>query len=362
MKMGEVYFQKEYRYRKRPETQRKPGKKIRIKTEFAREGKLWKIPAVYLFEEGVVMDLCCRIDPGSVREYYGERKRLSEKGWKDPESFAFLEARNPWPRSRCINLNVNGQTLLPEGSTGGAWIPEDRDGEMETADMFQDPEIRKILDDYRCDREHAWYFMRSCFRWAAGEKQEMPKTIRTMTAEIAEEPRTIPGFCFVTRDGEKVRRIPFFCPLSGEKGVLIIQERFSRKLEEDFFEGTFRSGRKAEDGCRGAKVDVEYPLYQNVISWSTEPEWLRSVCTITDCSAGDRPRKKKAGEDTAGSGIQTSEEIGSCAMSVFYLGDDRKTKSWSSSSLTFEKKKETNWQVDFTFEKKDSLLVECFKE
>lgn len=33
MNMGEVYFQKEYRYRKRPETQRKPGKKIRIKTE-----------------------------------------------------------------------------------------------------------------------------------------------------------------------------------------------------------------------------------------------------------------------------------------------------------------------------------------
>ena len=52
-------------------------------------------------------------------------------------------------------------------------MPENCGGsDGNNAAVHQDPQLRKILDDYLCDREHAWYFSRCCFRWADGEKPE----------------------------------------------------------------------------------------------------------------------------------------------------------------------------------------------
>lgn len=93
--MQKVYFQRGFHERNHPEEQRKPGVEVKVGKEFSWEGKLWKIPAVYLFEEGVVMDLCCRIDPDSLRRYYREREQFSGRGWTDSEIFAFWKQRIP---------------------------------------------------------------------------------------------------------------------------------------------------------------------------------------------------------------------------------------------------------------------------
>lgn len=81
-------------------------------------------------------------------------------------------------------------------------MPESCSGsDGNNAAVHQDPQLRKILDDYLCDREHAWYFSRCCFRWADGEKPETADTLHAITAEFAMEPMEMPGFCFVTRKG-----------------------------------------------------------------------------------------------------------------------------------------------------------------
>ena len=207
--MDEVYFQSEFQGGEKPGEQGKPGVKVIVGKEFSREGKYWKIPAVYLFDEGIVMDLCCRVAPDALKKYYSERKRFSRQGWTDPETFEYFEGENPWPRSYCVCLTVNGKDLRQEGSSSEIWMPENTAGEKEAAAGLQDCEIRRILDAYQCDREYAWYFSRCRFRWAEGEAGETPETLRTVTAEFAAEPRKVPGFCFVTREGEAPKCIPF---------------------------------------------------------------------------------------------------------------------------------------------------------
>ena len=116
------------------------------------------------------------------------------------------------------------------------------------------------------------------------------------------------------------------------------------------------------EGAAIADATVEYPLYQNVISWNVEPGWLRSVCTVVNCSpSGGHPRRKSKDGEGQETGSQASEVIGSSAVYTFYTGTDNKENSYSSSALTFERQAETRWQVNFIRKNSEHLLVEVLE-
>lgn len=312
-----VYFDENFWGCKREQPGKIPGKKICIEKEFTWVGKLWRIPAVYVCEEGLVVDFCIRIPAEEIGN----------------GNLFCLDAD--------IKLWADGEEMEPELGCGVFFIPssllqeEARSGE-DAAEL--------LMEAYGCDYREGWKFQRKSFAWTEGGK----RPVHSLTVQLKKEPAYYPGPHFRTSLEDEKKCVEFIHPVTQAKHILTVQSLEQTVLPEQDFSG-MQSGR-----LRILKA----PANLLAMLYTVEPELSIKELQIYDCAESDPPVVERK---TGAAGISV---IGGAdgPTSIFFAGKARsgkEQKNWKSvcSSLHYEPVEAVEWRMEFRVESEEQMEI-----
>lgn len=281
--------------------------------EFTWAGYQWRIPAVYLCPEGIVMDLCRRILVEQFESFLDQWQERVEEGnlssWEEEE----VIFKNPLHHDFSCRLTLGGKELKTRNRSSVSWVPERIQGRM------GEKEEASWMDEYALSRKDCWTCSRISFAW----EEEKPDRIREKEFSLTLMPEDVKLSCKESlrlKAGEALPdAVDFIHPLSKEKWRIQIRNVREEKLSPECFDG---------------KEGFEYPCWYQLVEYGTDREGTNQRCRLLDSSRGDSPRYK-------------GKEAG--AMGVSVLGAEKCEEGvWSAvSSLYFEPGMEVVWRLCF---------------
>lgn len=306
-----------------------PGKKIISGREFNWNGRQWKIPAVYLCEDGLAVDFCILV-PGADAEKYLSRwyNKCLENKLTDEEN-EILEKENPF----CLSFHAAaflGEIELPGlGASSVSWHP------CSTGREYIGPEAEELMESYGCSRKEGWLFVRSSFGWPDGIKPETTQEhLSSLRLTLTAHPVFYPGFHFKTEEGQTPQDLTFTHPVTMEVYTLNIISCEAGRLPGDVF---------SRD--RG----LVYPRNYLSLSYKVTPDLPPEVFRIQDCNPCDPPRGEK---DASKHPLASSVSIiggASGPVSIFIAGKNAEGSiSYPACSAPrFSPVKSVEWRTSF---------------
>ena len=254
----------------------KAGQPLPIGKEFDWGEEHWQIPAAYLCDEGLVLDLCVRIAPEKVRAWI-EKWDLERQNRHTFAQEQQIAQENPMQTPFRATIQI-GKTLLHRcRGSSTHWISA---ACLQGKDRNQ-PETRAVLAHYGLDPDQCWTLHRIALPW-----NRIPK-IRQLTLQLERERTEFSLTRFLTPPaGEK---ITFTHPLTGVAHTLTVIE--DRPGEMDF-------SRMPEDA-------MEYPSHYRLLTYTLEPELPAQSIRLCDCAPADEPRFRQV---TPAGAVQINEE------------------------------------------------------
>ena len=244
------------------------GIEIPIDKSFCWGEEKWYIPAVYVCDEGLVIDYCKQADPISLKAFIDKWDLLNEENnHYTQEQREQIEREHPLHTSFKGHITFNGQKLKNDHGCGLPWIPASclSDG------LLRETEAIQIMEHYGLDNSLAWYIQRSSYRW--GEANCLD--VQSLTVRMERHRENIVGQHFTTPAvGESVSLVH---PLTGQAYTLTVHEVEQQELPERAFHDP----------------NMEYPNHYVAMSYSLEPDISGRGFMIQDCAEGDRPKQKK---------------------------------------------------------------------
>lgn len=308
------------------------------------ENKKVRIPAVYVGQEGAVLDLCICVPLPDISEYM---EKWKDRGYQDlsDEELEQAENESPFGGHFDVLLSMDGARLKGTFGCGTVWNPLLPDGDM-------DPETETLMEAYGCSREYGWVFHRNCFEWDGTPVLKPGK----LECVLVPRKQSVTAAHFVTDisdgtgnvsddmgDGKKQeRKIQLVHPLSGATYTLTILSCEAGKYEGDW-------GDPGEE--------LEYPSCYQEITYTVEPDIPTEELTIQDCARGDQPRGKGAGDKYTGTSLLTS----SAALVPVYTAEEGRgaEERFAWSSLNFEPVDRTEWRAVFHIKKERNLHMQA---
>ena len=126
-----VFFDENYWGCRRERTDKTPGNELRIEKEFAWSGRSWRIPAVYICREGIVMDFCVRIPAKEIEAFFRKWKPDAEEAGLSEEEQERRERDNPLSGDVCADLWIDGEKADRWSGCGVSFVPPELLGEDE---------------------------------------------------------------------------------------------------------------------------------------------------------------------------------------------------------------------------------------
>ena len=309
-----------------------PLSKIPVQGPAAGGLQMWEnkkvcIPAVYVGQEGAVLDLCM-CTPLSEISAYMERWKGREYSELSDEEIEQAESESPFGRDFDILLSLDGARLKCTLGCGTVWnplIPE------------TDSEAEALMKEYGLSTEYGWAFHRNCFEWDGAAVLTPEKLDCILTPR--KQPVTAAHFVTDTSDGEgRERKVQLIHPLSGDTYTLTIRSCEAGQHEGDW--GNMGEG-------------LEYPSHYQAITYTVDPDISAEDLTVQDCAKGDQPRRKGAGDKEADSSVLAS----STALVPMYAMDSEERNAYS--ALRFEPVDRVEWRAVFHVNKTADLRVEA---
>ena len=237
----------------------KPGRELRLDARFHWAGREWLVPSAYVCAQGLVLDICTRIEPSEVRAFYG--KWGTEERDFSPAEQRQLEAENPYNFEIAPKVVLNGKPLSMKHGGGTGWIPG-RDGNSGFAHGF--------IGHYGLDASFGWKFQRCGFAWAA---RRAPELIDSLALTLDDIPADVPGEPFtVNTAGDK---LTLSNPETGTEHTLTVLEYGPETSDVD-----------GDDEC-------EYPAQYVSMRFSLSPD---CCIEVVDTKDGDQPRPKRTAD------------------------------------------------------------------
>ena len=248
------------------------GTELNVNREFTWQGEHWSVPAVYLCENGIVVDSYLQVSPARLEKY--------RQKWGDVD-LSSLSIENEMRRQlddplkvdAVGKLTVNGKEAPRRPVHTLVWNPN-------TDNPWQ---ARRALEHYGLNRENGYLLRRETFL----RKSNNPP-IRTMDLMLCADPVSVPGQRFVApKNGD---RMTFTHPISGQDHDLIVITQTREALNPNFLNNT--------------------PCCYTRLSYSVEPPIQKELISIVDCDPGDG--------DGGNSAVRLSGKIpvaGHCAVS-----------------------------------------------
>ena len=255
---------------------KKAGQELKVNRAFLWEGENWQVPAVYLCENGIVVDSYLEVPCERIEQY------LEKWGHTDPTQLSIEEKMrreldDPLKMDAVGVLIVNGKEAPLRTTYTLTWNPK-------TENTWQ---TRRTLEHYGLDREKGYLLRREAFL----RKSSSPP-IRNMDLVLKAEPVAVPGQRFVApKNGESMT---FTHPVSGNLHSLTVISQTREALDPNFLSN--------------------HPCCYTRLSFSLEPQISRELFSVVDCDPGDGWNGPKDGP-TAVFLTGKVPSVGHCAFS-----------------------------------------------
>lgn len=288
------------------------GTKIPLEKNFLWGAYGVYIPAVYLFEEGLVLDLCLEVNREKAAAFL-EKWKDALSGKPNNHIFRKMRAENPLMHRFSRKLWVNGVELKRSSGWGDSHIP----WEMLPEEYRRQPG-KPFVEGQGLDKNKVWTYFQMKYFWEGSR----PEKIRTIDIHLSQDPYE----CFA-------EVVP--TPEIGE-GV-----RLTHPKTGDVYTLTVKDIRQ-ETVNLPPQPGVVFPDNVLVMSYEMEPDLPRQKFYLTNLAEGDQPRK--------GNGESTGQ---SSAWGLLLRNPDHYTVS----SAHFEPVKTVTWQAVFLEKDMEDLRV-----
>jgi len=343
-----VFFGENYWGCRRGHTDKTPGTELRIEKEFIWGGRSWRIPAVYICREGIVMDFCVRIPAKEIEAFFRKWKPGTEEADLSEEEQERLERENPLSEDVFVEqLWMDGERADGWSGCGTSFVPPELlgDGEARAGDDME----AKMLEGYGCDCTDGWIFKRVSFAFPQGV--QLPLCTLRLILKKASVYEPGPRFHTSVTSGEG--GIEFFHPVTKKRHTLTIQ-----KLEQSMIPESELSGNPFET----IKL-LKVPRHFLSMFYTVEPKLEPCGLQIYDCAQSDSP---VLAEKNGTSSVQVigGADGPSSAFLAFKPRDSR--GDWNSvySSVHYKPVEDVEWGMRFRIknEEKKSLKLCCSRE
>lgn len=291
----------------------------------------WYIPAVYLCEEGIVVEFCIKIDPTKVEQWINRwqigsfnENEINQDHWEE------IEKTNPLEIKFNSKLSVNREVLLPKTGSGLSWIPP----KYLSSDVKNVEEAEAVLQHYGLDASAAW----SLHRWSYPWKEAKLKRIQSMDLKLERGYEEIEGIRF--EDPKEGDVISFVHPISKQEHRLIILENCQNEVSIN----------------KLSEVEYEFPKKNRILTYIVEPE-LSDLCfQIKDCVSNDEPKRKAGSKDGAHSIGIIGGADGPTAVALVSEGDIQIHRALS--ALHFDWVEQIQWKMVFQAKRMKDVKIQ----
>lgn len=193
-----------------------PAQAVPVDWQFTWAGHLCRIPALYVSDAGLTLDVLLFLDSGAVRTFC--KKYAGVDGERlTPLEERMLEGERPIPEASFSPRLINGLPVEPCASSSFTWVPFVRRERPDAAvDAVRAAYASLCLpgDCYVCHRVHA--------PWPRG----MQTAVKSLSLEVAAGPRWMPvGREFAVNEVSAAAcAVPFAHPVTGAKHTLYVNE------------------------------------------------------------------------------------------------------------------------------------------
>lgn len=323
-----VYFDNIFRGQHRDE---EPLRRIDLNWKFAWEEIEGMIPAIYIGRKGIVMDICQKAAIEKISSFLKKWVPMAETRDLSDRELEQLEQENPLNTDFSVGLTVNNQVLMRGQRSGVFWYPPEITDDT-------DKNAVELMEAYACDRNFAWGFIRTSYRWTKEMTEPQYITLNFQAKKVPCE-----GEHFVTKSGCNEHSVNFFHPITGAQYQLTIYSCEPMELERD------------EEMIK--QWDLEFPTYYHMLKYSVIPETVPAEFRLTDYHRGDNARKISPKGKTAAS----ATVIGGWDGPTSILADKISLKEnvyTAYSSVYFEVQSQVEWCPVFQLEKRADYKLE----
>lgn len=223
------------------------GTELNVNREFSWQGETWCVPAVYLCENGIVVDSYLMVSPGKLSQYqekWGTTTALSV------EDEMRRQLEDPLKMDAVGKLIVNGKEAPRRPLHSIIWNPS-------TENSWQ---ARRTLEHYGLSREYGYLLRREIFL----RKSNNPP-IRNMDLLLCAEPVSIPSQRFIApKNGEFM---DFTHPVTGENHTMTILSQTRESLNHNYM---------SNDPCCYTRLN-----------FTVDPPINRELLSVVDCDEAE---------------------------------------------------------------------------
>lgn len=303
------------------------GEEIAVNKSFVWGNEKWHIPAVYVCEDGLVIDFCVEIDPEKEKAYLDKWYPVLSNGENIGNGLRRqIEQENPLDINFRFRLLLNGEPIIAEHGTSVCWVPESclPDG------VRSERESKEIIRNYGFDETRAWSFHRWSCPWSGQRKQQ----IESLEIRLERDPVSI--------EGMRLRN-----PSVGD--VVEILHPI-RKTEHKL---TVLSYEKREFSGRGFQnEEYEFPTLHTAMTYTLEPDIPSVNFQLRDTKDNEQPKHKpknpyapEMSYDACSVAIIGGAD-GPTAIFVSPAGDTTQQHT-AMSALRFEYAEDIEWKIVF---------------
>ena len=169
-----------------PDNKETQGREIALKQEFFWGGRRWLLPSLYLFEQGVILDVLLEASAEELSAFIEKWDLLHEQEHDFSElEREQIEQEHPLICSFHASLHLDGQSLKQKGMTMRSWIPAVCLG----GKAMEDRSMKAAMAHYSLDEERGWALYRCRFPFG----KETQRDFQQMELELRQDPRTVFG-------------------------------------------------------------------------------------------------------------------------------------------------------------------------
>ncbi len=330
-----------------------------IQKSFLWEDQEIQIPAVYLGETGIALDICAKISFEDMAAFLKKWNKALRLAMNDPQEYEQLAAENPGNAEILVKMSFDNSPLMRSMSSSMRWYPK-RLFQLTEPDLDEawgnDPQAEAWILEYGLDKECCWYLERAHYRWK--DAPNLSPSRLSLVFQSGLRPITVGHFqteaesceIQVDADGENrknksiLKTIKTIHPKTGQEYTLTLHK--CEQARHSFQEPEQEDPELNEVALNEIKGAI-YPEYCQILYYSVTPQIGREFFDICDC---------KAGEPVKNTGSDTRKTCVSAV--IFAVKSPYPNLNAAVSSMHFSPVKNVEWRIVFNVKEKEDFNVQ----